>query len=118
MGPSTAQNLNQEQPTPEQPQQLPRQETKVHWSLFERLLVVVGGVVTLLLTVSLLSTKNTINNRQHHLQNLQTQISKAKSNNTSLQQEIDDLTSQANLKAAARKYGLSDKNSNVRNIDK
>ena len=53
-----------------------------------------------------------------HLQDVQTQISKAKSSNTSSQQEIAELTSQSHLKSAAHKYGLTDKNSNVRNVNK
>ncbi|WP_267202084.1 septum formation initiator family protein [Limosilactobacillus kribbianus] len=89
----------------------------VLWSPFERLLVIVGGIVTLCLVITLLSTKVAINNQQHHLQDLQSQISKVKNANTSSQQEIAELTSQSHLKAAAHKYGLSDRNSNVRNIN-
>ena len=64
------------------------------------------------------STKISINNQQRRLQDTQTQITKAKSSNTSLQQEIAELTTQSHLKSAAHKYGLSDKNSNVRNVNK
>ena len=90
----------------QQPQQAPRKKTyqqlkispnPVRWSKFERSLVAVGSLITLCLMISLLSTK----------------IS-----NTSLQQEIAELTTQSHLKSAAHKYGLSDKNSNVRNVNK
>ncbi|WP_323058472.1 cell division protein FtsL [Limosilactobacillus reuteri] len=108
-------------------QQPPRKKTyqqpkispsPVRWSKFERSLVAVGSLITLCLMISLLSTKISINNQQRRLQDTQTQITKAKSSNTSLQQEIAELTTQSHLKSAAHKYGLSDKNSNVRNVNK
>lgn len=111
----------------QQPQQVPEKQvyrqpkvapSPVRWSKFERFLVVAGSLITLVLMISLLSTKVSINNQQRHLQDIQTQISKAKSNNTSSQQEIAELTSQSHLKSAAHKYGLTDKNSNVRNVNK
>lgn len=90
----------------------------VHWSRFERLLMVVGSAVTLLLIITLLSTKIAINTRQHDLQDLQAKVAQVKNSNASDQQEIAELTSQSNLKNIAKKYGLSDKNSNVRNVNK
>ncbi|MBD5805961.1 cell division protein FtsL [Lactobacillus sp. 0.1XD8-4] len=111
----------------QQPRQIPKKKVSrqpriapspVRWSKFERFLVVVGSLVTLTLMLNLLSTKININNQQRHLQDIQTQISKAKSSNTSSQQEIAELTSQSHLKSAAHKYGLTDKNSNVRNVNK
>ena len=81
----------------QQPQQAPRKKTyqqpkispsPVRWSKFERSLVAVGSLITLCLMISLLSTKISINNQQRRLQDTQTQITKAKSSNTSLQQEI------------------------------
>ena len=90
----------------------------VRWSRFERLLMVVGSAVTLLLIIALLSTKISINTRQHNLQDLQSKVAQVKNNNASDRQEIADLTSQGNLKKIAQKYGLSDKNSNVRNVNK
>ena len=111
----------------QQPQQAPRKKTyqqpkispsPVRRSKFERSLVAVGSLITLCLMISLLSTKISINNQQRRLQDTQTQITKAKSSNTSLQQEIAELTTQSHLKSAAHKYGLSDKNSKVRNVNK
>lgn len=90
----------------------------VRWSRFERLLMVVGGAITLLLIIALLSTKIAINTRQRNLQDLQAKVTQVKNSNASDQQEIADLTSQSNLKNIAKKYGLSDKNSNVRNVNK
>ena len=90
----------------------------VRWSRFERSLMVVGSAVTLLLIIALLSTKISINTRQHNLQDLQSKVAQVKNNNASDRQEIADLTSQGNLKKVAHQYGLSDKNSNVRNVNK
>lgn len=120
---NAARQLNGEQ----QPQQAAEKKVQrqvkfaaspVGWSKFERLLVAVGSLITLVLMISLLSTKVAINNQQRHLQDVQAQISKAKSSNISSQQEIAELTSQSHLKSAAHKYGLTDKNSNVRNVNK
>lgn len=119
MGSNTAQKLTNERSESEQPRHQPQvANQQVPWSLFERLLVSVCSIVTLFLVITLLSTKVSINNQQHHLQDIQTKISKLSNANTSSQQEIAELTSQEHLKAAAQKYGLSDKNSNVRNINK
>lgn len=102
-----------------QHQQHPRVKPQaVRWSKFERLLVAVGSLVTLVMMITLLSVKVSINNQQRHLQDLQSQITKIKSSNTSSQQEIAELTSQSHLKSAAHQYGLTDKNSNVRNVNK
>ncbi|MCH3927179.1 cell division protein FtsL [Limosilactobacillus sp.] len=115
---NTARELKEQPEIKQTPVQRPAANPRaVGWSPFERLLVTVGGVVTLCLVIALLSTKVAINNQQHHLQDLQSQISKVKNANTSSQQEIAELTSQSHLKAAAHKYGLSDRNSNVRNIN-
>ncbi|WP_137538413.1 cell division protein FtsL, partial [Escherichia coli] len=65
----------------------------IRWSKFERLLMVVGSAITLLLIITLLSTKISTNTRQHHLQDLQAKVAQAKNNNASDQQEVDDLTS-------------------------
>lgn len=115
---NTARELSNEQATRPAQQAHPVGVVKVAWSPFERLLMLVGSIVTLCLVITLLSTKVTMNSRQHHLQDLQNQITRVKNSNTSAHQEIAELTSQSNLKAAAHKYGLSDKISNVRNINK
>ncbi len=116
---NTARKLSNEQAkTGRAPKAQPVGVAKVTWSPFERSLVLVGSIVTLFLVITLLSTKVTMNSRQHHLQDLQNQITRVKNSNTSAHQEIAELTSQTNLKAAAHKYGLTDKISNVRNIDK
>ena len=56
--------------------------------------------------------------QQHRLQNLQTQVANVKQQNVSDQQEVTTLTSQARLEQIAQKYGLTDANSSVRNVNK
>lgn len=120
---NTAKRISRDQPRTTDPgtqarQQLGPAVKTVTWSTFERALVTVCSVLTLCLTLSLLSTKNTINTRQHQLQDLQTKVYQAKNDNASHRQAIADLTNQSQLRAAAKKYGLVDHNSNVRNVNK
>jgi cell division protein FtsL len=120
---NTAKRISRDQPRTTDPgaqvhQQLGPSVKTVTWSTFERGLVTVCSILTLCLTISLLSTKNTINSRQHQLQDLQTKVYQAKNDNASHRQAIADMTSQSQLRSAAKKYGLVDHNSNVRNVNK
>ena len=120
---NTAKRISRDQPRTTDPgaqvhQQLGPSVKTVTWSTFERGLVTVCSILTLCLTISLLSTKNTINSRQHQLQDLQTKVYQAKNDNASHRQAIADMTSQSQLLSAAKKYGLVDHNSNVRNVNK
>lgn len=120
---NTAKRISREQPKTTDPgaqvhRQLGPSVRTVTWSTFEKSLVTVCSILTLCLTITLLSTKNTINNRQHQLQDLQTKVAQAKNDNASYRQAISDLTSDSQLKKAAKKYGLTDQNSNVRNVNK
>ncbi|WP_283587932.1 septum formation initiator family protein [Limosilactobacillus viscerum] len=117
MGSNAARKYEEEE-TPKRATQVTPANQPVRWNRFERLLMVVGSAITLLLIITLLSTKISINTRQHDLQDLQAKITQVKNNNASDQQEIAELTSQSNLKRAAHKYGLTDKNSNVRNVNR
>lgn len=120
---NTAKRISRDQPRTTDPgaqvhQQLGPSVKTVTWSTFERGLVTVCSILTLCLTISLLSTKNTINSRQHQLQDLQTKVYQAKNDNASHRQAIADMTSQSQLRSAAKEYGLVDHNSNVRNVNK
>lgn len=90
----------------------------VTWTNLERGLVAGCSILTLCLTILLLSTKNTINTRQHQLQDLQARVYQVKNDNASHRQAIAEMTSQSQLRSAAKKYGLVDHNSNVRNVNK
>lgn len=120
---NVAKKLSRERPQITDPRQQVHQQRvpvarTVTWSKFERSLVTVCSIVTVFMMISLLSTKNTMNTRQHKLQDLQSQIAQVKYNNTSQKQAIAEMTSQSQLKSAAKKYGLADHNSSVRNVNK
>ena len=87
--------------------------TNVNNQSYALLLALVAWMV-----VSLISAKIALNNHQHTLQQVQNQIAKVNSSNTSIQQEIAEATSQANLQKVAKKYGLTDANSSVRNVNR
>lgn len=91
---------------------------KVGWSKFEKALVTVCGVVLTFMMISLVSTKIAVTTAQHQLQNVNTQITKVNSQNTSAKQVIGELTSQQHLEQVAQKYGLTISNSNIRNVNK
>ncbi|MDO4903338.1 MAG: cell division protein FtsL [Limosilactobacillus sp.] len=91
---------------------------RVGLNAFEKTLYSLGAFATVLLLIVMISTKISINTAQHNLQDLQGQVAQTKNDNASQQQEISDLTSESHLKSVANKYGLSDKNSNVRNINR
>ncbi len=108
------------------PRQEPKVEThvqptpvsaKVPVSKFEILLCLVASLVLGWMVVNLISAKITLNAKQEQLQAVQTKVSSVNSSNTSIQQEIAELTSQSHLKKVAQKYGLTDANSSVRNVN-
>lgn len=110
--------ISQPQKRPErEPGQLPVPD-KVGWSKFEKALVTVCGVVLTFMMISLVSTKIAVTNAQHRMQNVNSEITKVNSQNTSSQQVISELTSQSHLEQVAQKYGLTISNSNIRNVNK
>ena len=121
MDENTARELRQQtQPTPAAQPTVTSQPTvgRVPFSKFEILLGVVCTALVAWMVVSLISAKIALNNHQHTLQQVQNQIAKVNSSNTSIQQEIAEATSQANLQKVAKKYGLTDANSSVRNVNR
>ena len=100
MDENTARELRQQtQPTPAAQPTVTAQPTvgRVPFSKFEILLGVVCTALVAWMVVSLISSKIALNNHQHTLQQVQNQIAKVNSSNTSIQQEIAEATSQANL---------------------
>lgn len=110
------------QPTPIiTPNQTPTPQTqikRVPFSAFEKTLITTGALAVFLMMVMVVTTSLTITKQQQSLQDLQTKVAKVKQSNTSDQQEIASLTSQSNLETVAQKYGLSDANSSVRNVNR
>ncbi|MFD1671133.1 cell division protein FtsL [Agrilactobacillus yilanensis] len=120
------QNYNEAQVLqPEQPQQQPQIENnpkaagaKVPLSLFERLAMVVGGLIVIGLMISLVSAKIAVGTAQRNLQSVNTAVSDLKTKNADLKQEIGTLNSSDRLQAFAKKHGLTFNEESVRNISK
>ncbi|KRM02862.1 cell division protein [Limosilactobacillus gastricus] len=91
---------------------------RVRFSPFEKLMLTIGTLVVTALLVLLVSTKITTNNRQEHLQNLQSTASSLSTSNSDQQQEIDEKTNSSNLKSVASKYSMSDVTNSTRNVSK
>ena len=120
MDANTARELRQVEPTP-QPEQQPEfhpVKEKVPVSKFEVLLGIVCTVIVAWMVVSVISSKIALTNDQQQFQQVQTKITKINGSNTSIQQEIAEVTSQSNLQRIAHKYGLTDAYSSVRNVNK
>lgn len=106
------------------PQQEEWQETTVQpatpvvsWRQEIRLCVACG-VVLLGMMGAVVSMKIAVTNANHHLQDVQARVSRVSNENASERQEIAELTSESHLNQAAKKYGFSDTNTSVRNVNK
>ncbi|WP_093625630.1 cell division protein FtsL [Limosilactobacillus gorillae] len=122
MASNTAQQLTNPAQDPAQqiqPSPAPQPQSKrVPLSTFEKLTIALACVLVIGLTISLVSTKIQTTSRQQVLQTIQQKIATQTSQNTSQRQQIGELTSQDHLKKVAKKYGLTDSNASVRNVNK
>lgn len=89
----------------------------VSWKQEFRLCAVCGAVLLALMGI-VVSMKISVTNANHRLQDVQAQVSRVNNDNASERQEIAELTSESHLNHAAKKYGLSDANTSVRNVNK
>lgn len=123
MASNVARKLNQPTPQltprPNQPTpQVKSHQQRLPFSAFEKTLMIVGALVVFSMMIMVVTTQLSVVNQQHRLQNLQTQVANVKQQNVSDQQEVTTLTSQSRLDQIAQKYGLTDANSSVRNVNK
>ncbi|MCD2255316.1 cell division protein FtsL [Agrilactobacillus fermenti] len=93
-------------------------ESKVPFSLFERIAIISCCVMTVLLMVGLVSSKIALADSQRTLQRVNAKVSQVKSNNTDLKQEIGTLNSSDRLQSFAKAHGLSFNEQAVRNVAK
>lgn len=75
-------------------------------------------MIVSIMMVSLVSTKIALSQQTHVLQTTQQKLSAAKNRGNSDQQAINELTSEEAMTKAAKKYGLQNVNTNVRNVNK
>ena len=123
MASHAARKLNQPTPQltprPNQPSpQVKSHQQRLPFSAFEKTLMIVGALVVFSMMIMVVTTQLSVVNQQHRLQNLQTQVANVKQQNVSDQQEVTTLTSQSRLDQIAQKYGLTDANPSVRNVNK
>ena len=123
MASNAARKLNQPTPQltprPNQPTpQVKSHQQRLPFSAFEKTLMIVGALVVFSMMIMVVTTQLSVVNQQHRLQNLQTQVANVKQQNDSDQQEVTTLTSQSRLDQKKKKYGLTDANSSVRNVNK
>ncbi|BAP85920.1 cell division protein FtsL [Paucilactobacillus hokkaidonensis JCM 18461] len=91
---------------------------KITWSKFEKVLVSGCSLVLTCMMIMLVATKISVTNTQHQLQNVNANITKVGSSNTSTRQVINELTSQSHLEKVAQKNGLTISNTDIRNVNK
>lgn len=89
----------------------------VSWAGERRLLAVCFAVVMVMM-ICLVSAKIEVTSANHQLQNVQAKVSKVSNSNANERQLIAQLTSESNLNRAAKKYGFTDANTSVRNVNK
>ncbi|WP_367341883.1 cell division protein FtsL [Limosilactobacillus sp.] len=89
----------------------------VSWTGERRLLAVCGAIVMAMM-ICLVTTKIEVTSANHQLQNVQAKVSKVSNSNANERQLIAQLTSESNLNRAAKKYGFTDANTSVRNVNK
>lgn len=122
MASNAARKYVEQQAQPEQYQARTKQQAFNHphvaFSTFERCLIGACTVIVTIMMVSVVSTKNAVSRQTHVLQSTQQQLSAAKTRGNSDQQAINELTSEEAMTKAAKKYGLQNANTNVRNVNK
>lgn len=122
MASNAARKYVQEDNQPDQYQARTKQQALNHphvaFSTFERCLTGVCTLVVAIMMVSVVSTKNAVSNQTHVLQSTEQKLSSARNRGNSDQQAINEKTSEAAMTKAAKKYGLQNVNTNVRNVNK
>ncbi|CCI85429.1 hypothetical protein FC52_GL000396 [Lactobacillus pasteurii DSM 23907 = CRBIP 24.76] len=88
----------------------------VRWTVFERLLVILGSVIAIAMMTFLVSSSITATSAQQELSSIQQSITKNENTVTGLRQDIGELTSTTRLNKIARKKGLTLIEKNIRTI--
>ena len=89
----------------------------VSWAGERRLLAICGAIMMVMM-VCLVTSKIDVTNANHQLQNVQAKVNQVSNSNPNERQLIAQLTSESNLNRAANKYGFTDANTSVRNVNK
>lgn len=88
----------------------------VPYNTLEKVLLFLGGIVTLGMMIFLISFSISATSAQHELTRTQQTITKEQTRITDLRQEIGELTSTSRLNKIAREKGLTLINKNIKTI--
>ncbi|EEJ72168.1 cell division protein FtsL [Lactobacillus ultunensis] len=88
----------------------------IPYNILEKMLIIVGGIITLAMMIFLVSFSISATSAQHQLTKTQQSVIKEQSKVTELRQEIGELTSTTRLNKIAREKGLTLINKNIRTI--
>ncbi|WEV42898.1 cell division protein FtsL [Lactobacillus sp. ESL0684] len=108
-------NLN-EKDKPNAKQRVSLNQEHVVWSGFEKVLLILGTLITLGLMFTLVSASVSATSAQHELTNVQQTVVKEQNKVSDLHQEIGELTSSARMNKIARSKGLTLIEKNIRNV--
>ncbi|MEE6725700.1 cell division protein FtsL [Pediococcus acidilactici] len=87
-------------------------------SKFEKFLITFCGFILVGLMLTVVSGKISLSNAQHKLEATQEKTTALSSKNTTMKQEVNQLSDQNRLNKVAKKAGLSLKSENIRNVNK
>ncbi|MHA7622101.1 cell division protein FtsL [Pediococcus acidilactici] len=87
-------------------------------SKFEKFLITFCGFILVGLMLTVVSGKISLSNAQHKLEATQEKTTALSSKNTTMKQEVNQLSDQNRLNKVAKKAGLSLNSENIRNVNK
>lgn len=87
-------------------------------SEFEKFLITFCGFILVGLMLTVVSGKISLSNAQHKLEATQEKTTALSSKNTTMKQEVNQLSDQNRLNKVAKKAGLSLNSENIRNVNK
>ncbi|MFC6171763.1 protein required for the initiation of cell division [Loigolactobacillus jiayinensis] len=99
-----------------QPQAIPAGRVAV--SAFEKVLLMVAGVVTVVLATVIVATQVSVATAQRNLQDVEQSIATVEAKNSDAKQTINEIMQSSHLNTVAAKDGLTFNEANIRNVGK
>lgn len=91
---------------------------RVAASAFEKILLMLTGVITIVLASVIVATQVSVTSAQRHLQDVDQRITKVQAKNSDAKQTINEMLQSNHLNDVAAKDGLSFNEANIRNVGK
>lgn len=98
------------------PQAIPAGRVAV--SAFEKILLMVTGVITVALATVIVATQISVADAQRDLQDVEQTIATVQAKNSDAKQTINEIMQSSHLDAVAAKDGLTFNEANIRNVSK